>query len=415
VAIHWSNANSYNRIMTTPAIADFNGDGVPDLATGSNEEVGEGGGAGNYYIVDGRGMNAPGGPYLPHWPITMVSLHIFPVVAEGTDSAPAIADFTGDGKPDVLFQGNGAPPYIFGADPGQQHYPQDPPNRLPVYHSDAGTQIGLDPTSLFGTGTKAFYPDTMFPLFSHPSVGDLDGDGVPDIIMTGGSLSLVGSLEGGHPGGAAQELAAMWSGATGHQMYGSPVPIEDFTFLVNEAVADISGDGYPEVILGTGGYYVRAFDACGCEAPSFPKFTGGWLIATPAIGDVDGDHTLEVVTGSRDGYLYAWHTKGTDTGVIQWESFHHDNSNTGNYGLKLDQGVLRAGTATLDCSLDCAAAPSSSATQTYNAGGCGSGGSGGGGCGVVSSGDERAGAFTAALGLGLAGLLIRRTRRRGGR
>ncbi len=145
----------------------------------------------------------------------------------------------------------------------------------------------------------------------------------------------------------------MWSGATGHQMYGSPVPIEDFTFLVNEAVADVSGDGYPEVILGTGGYYVRAFDACGCEAPSFPKFTGGWLIATPAVGDVDGDHTLEVVTGTRDGYLYAWHTKGTDTGVIQWESFHHDNSNTGNYGLKLDQGVLRAGTATLDCSLDC--------------------------------------------------------------
>ena len=207
----------------------------------------------------------------------------------------------------------------------------------------------------------------------------------------------------------------MWSGATGHQMYGLPVPIEDFTFLVNEAVADISGDGYPEVILGTGGYYVRAFDACGCEAPSFPKFTGGWLIATPAIGDVDGDHTLEVVTGTRDGYLYAWHTKGTDTGVIQWESFHHDSFNTGNYNTKLTQGVLRAGTATLDCSLDCAAAPSSSAAQTYNAGGCGSGSSGGGGCGVVSSGDERAGAFTAALGLGLAGLLIRRTRRRGGR
>ncbi len=173
VAIHGPNVNSANRIMTTPAVADFNGDGIPDLATGSNEEIGAGGGAGNYFIVDGRGMNAPGGPYLPHWPISMVSLHIFPVVAEGTDSSPAIADFTGSGQPEVLFQGNGAPPFILPGDPGEQHFPSDPPNRLPVYESDAGRQVGLDPTSLFGPGTKAFFPDTMFPLFSHPSVGDL--------------------------------------------------------------------------------------------------------------------------------------------------------------------------------------------------------------------------------------------------
>jgi MYXO-CTERM domain-containing protein len=334
----------------------------------------------------------------------MVSLHIFPVVAEGTDSAPAIADFTGSGHPEVLFQGNGAPPFILPADPGDQKWPQDPPNRLPAYHTDAGTQIGLDPTSLFGPGTKAFYPDTMFPLFSHPSIGDLDGDGVPDVIMTGGSLSLVGSLEGGHPGGAAQELAAMWSGATGHQMYGSPVPIEDFTFLVNEAVADITGDGYPEVILGTGGYFVRAFDACGCEAAKFPKFTGGWIIATPAVGDIEGDHGIEVVTGTRDGFLYAWHTAGTDTGVIQWESFHHDNQNTGNYATALGQGVLRAGTTPINCSLDCAAAPAApTTTSSYSAGGCG--------CRTVSSQDERTGVFLVAVGLGLGALLARRRKR----
>ena len=196
----------------------------------------------------------------------------------------------------------------------------------------------------------------------------------------------------------------MWSGKTGHMFYGAPVPIEDFTFLVNEAVADITGDGYPEVLLGTGGYNVRAVDACGCEAKSWPKFTGGWLIATPAVGDIDGDHSIEVVTGTRDGYLYAWHTSGTDTGVIQWESFHHDNANTGNYGLKLDQGVLRAGTRTLDCSLDCNAAAPPPTTSGTSAGGCG--------CRTVTARDERVGAFGLALGLGLAGLLVRRTRRR---
>jgi hypothetical protein len=406
VAIHAANANSYNRILATPAVADFNGDGIPDIATGSNEEVGAGGGSGNYYIVDGRGTNNPGGsPYLPHWPITMVSLHIFPVVAEGTDSAPAIADFTGSGHPEVLLQGNGAPPFILPADPGAQHFPSDPPNRLPIYHSDAGTQVGLDPTSLFGPGTKAFYPDTMFPLFSSPSIGDLDGDGVPDVVMTGGSLSLVGALEGGHPGTAAQELLAMWSGATGHMMYGAPVPIEDFTFLVNSTIADISGDGYPEVLVGTGGYFVRAVDACGCEAKNWPKFTGGWIISTPAVGDITGDHHLEVVTGTRDGFLYAWRTAGTDSGVVQWESFHHDNANTGNYATKLDQGVMRSGTSPIDCALDCnAPAGATTSTQGYSAGGCG--------CGTVSGKDERTAAFAIALGLGIAGLVTRRRKSR---
>lgn len=405
VAIHATDSEEYNRILSTPAVGDFNGDGVPDVVTGSNEETG-GGGAGHYFLVDGRGTNTPGGsPYFPHWPITMTSLHIFPLVAEGTDSAPAIADFTGSGHPEILVQGNGAPAYILPVDPGAQKFPQDPPNRLPVYHTDAGTQIGLDPTSVFGVGTKAFAPDTMFPLFSHPSVGDLDQDGTPDVIMAGGSLSLVGSLEGSsNSGGAAQQLLAMWSGKTGHQMFGSPVPIEDFTFLVNESVADITGDGYPEVILGTGGYFVRAVDACGCEAKKWPKFTGGWLIASPAVGDVDGNHSLEVVTGTRDGYLYAWRTQGSDSGVVQWESFHHDNANTGNYATSLGQGVLKTAAKALDCAVDCSSTPPPPTESGYAAGGCG--------CRTVTADDERVGGFTLAAALGLVGLVSRRRRRR---
>ena len=35
-----------NRILTTPAVADFNGDGIPDLLVGSNEQLGEAGSSG---------------------------------------------------------------------------------------------------------------------------------------------------------------------------------------------------------------------------------------------------------------------------------------------------------------------------------------------------------------------------------
>jgi len=56
------------------------------------------------------------------------------------------------------------------------------------------------------------------------------------------------------------------------------------------------------------------------------------------VGDLDGDDSLEVVTGTRSGWLYAWHTEGKSNGVIEWESYHHDNRNTGNKNAPLEQG-----------------------------------------------------------------------------
>jgi MYXO-CTERM domain-containing protein len=412
VLLHGKNANAYNRILSTPAVVDLNGDGVPDVVSGSNEEVGAGGGAGLAFAVDGHGMGASGGPYLPDWPISLTSLDIFPLVAEGLDSAPALADFEGTGKPQVLFTGNGSPPYVFPGDPGVQSGFGAPANQGPCYDEDAGAQtscstpgaqVGVDPTSIFGAGSQATRPDTMFPLFSHPSIGDLDQDGVPDIVTSGGSLSVLGNTTGSAtPAHPPQYLLGMWSGATGHAFYGSPVPIEDYVFLVNQAVADITGDNYPEVMLGTGGYFVHAVDACGCEAANWPKFTDGWIISTPAVGDIDGDHGLEVVTGTRDGNLFAWHTKGKDTGVISWESFHHDNMNTGNYALPLDQGVTEGASTPIDCATDCAN-PATTTPSQSKAGGCG--------CRTISADDERNGGAALAVAGALMALVARRRRR----
>jgi hypothetical protein len=155
-------------------------------------------------------------------------------------------------------------------------------------------------------------------------------------------------------------------------MPGSPIVLEDYTFFMSMAVADIGGpngepDDYPEVILGTGSYFVHAVDACGRETPGWPKFTDGWLIATPAVGDITGDsaHSLEVVATTREGWLYAWQTKGREEGVVQWESFHHDNANTGNYNAKLDQGVTERAAKPIDCSV-----PAQESSPVYAAGGC---------------------------------------------
>jgi MYXO-CTERM domain-containing protein len=330
-----------NRILTTPAVGDFNGDGIPELLVGSNERLGSGGQAGAAYLLDGRGSKAPGGAVLSGWPVSMTSFEIFPMVAEGVPNSGVIGRF--DGILASVIHGNATLPLILPSDPGgQTQLTSTPANALPQREDkdEPGKIVkGVAPSSIFGPYTKASTPNTMLPLFSQPSLGDIDQDGTPDVIAAGGSLNLAINLQAqSNTGLQGDHLIAVWSGKTGSMLPGSPFLIEDFSFFNSQAVADLNGDDYPEVITGSAGYFLHAFDGCGREPEGFPKFTGQWIIPTPAVGDLDGDGKLEVAVGTRNGWLYVWHTEGRTDSIIQWESYHHDNRNTGNIETALDQG-----------------------------------------------------------------------------
>ena len=423
VEIHYQGALSAepvkNRILTTPAIADFNGDGIPDLLVGSNERLGSGGQAGAIYIVDGRGNKAPS-LYLPNWPVTMTSFELFPLVAEGVPNSGVIASF--NGKPHAIMHGNASLPMILPVDPGVQgQLNVIPPNAIPQRDDPFNmgkTLKGVDPASIFGSLSKASTPNTMLPLFAQPSVGDIDQDGVPDVVVSGGSLNLAINLQasGGGTGVKGEHLLAVWSGKTGSMLPASPMVIEDFTFFNSQAIVDLNGDDYPEVITGSGGYFVHAFDGCGREPKDWPKFTGHWIISTPAVGDLDGDHKLEVAIGTRDGWLYVWHTEGRDDGIVEWESFHHDNLNSGNLDTPLAQGTKGKKAAkplTADTCMASSASSSSSSSsgmpsKVEAAGGCV--------CDALGhrtrgEGDERAPLSGAAALVGLGRLAAPRRRR----
>ena len=163
-----------------------------------------------------------------------------------------------------------------------------------------------------------------------------------------------------------QHAVLAWSGVTGALLEGWPRQIEDIQFLVAPAVADISGDGLKEVIYGSGGYMLYAWDGTGEIAPGWPKFTGHWILGSPAVGDIDGDGYLDVVVSTREGWLHAWSTAGAADQVIEWASLHHDKGNTGDHSLPIP---TQLGPPKTDD-------PASDASDTKD-GGCGCAASGG--------------------------------------
>ncbi|HZS36479.1 MAG TPA: FG-GAP-like repeat-containing protein [Polyangia bacterium] len=304
------------RIMTTPAVGDLNGDGVPDIVVSTNENYND---TGRMYAIDGHGAKAAGGPFLPGWPISVVSTRFLPVVAQGLPNSPAMGDTNGDKIPEILQSGLASTLRVYDA------------------HGKPSGPALANNSSKYGAKSNAKNM-VEFMMVSNPAVGDLDDDGTLDLLEGGaGSDVALAFATGGQRHDFEHHMGA-WDSKTGRYKNGFPQVIEDWQFFSQPALADVDGDGKIDVIAGSAGYFVHGWNVDGVEAKGFPKFTGGWIISTPAIGDLDGDGKLEVVVSTRNGWLYAWHVAGSSKGRIDWAGFHHDNQNTGNFGTKLDEG-----------------------------------------------------------------------------
>jgi hypothetical protein len=119
---------------------------------------------------------------------------------------------------------------------------------------------------------------------------------------------------------------------TGQPLAGFPAPAMGLSFLTAPAVADITGDGRPDVISASDSNNIGAWNEQGQPVPGWPKFTGGWTIWTPAVGDLDGTGHNDVVAITREGWLFVWNTPG-QASQNQAYSFHQDNWHTGRYDV----------------------------------------------------------------------------------
>lgn len=247
--------NSANYVSTPPSLADVNNDGLDEIFIGE-EDWGL-----HAYRADGT--------RLAGWP------------KQGTGGqerhTPAIADLDGDGDLEIVTVSGWTSPGVY----------------LFAYHHD-GTLVQGFPV-LFGGQLHTF-----------PVIGDVDGDGAPEIV-----IYASGNLGNGVYGAGAFVISATGAVKRGMQASGTT------SYGSAPALADLDFDGVPEIIVQTD-TAVNVWKGDGTVLPGWPKAIGqNWLKnASPVVGDIDGDGQSEIVvlalypTGNS-GSLLAFRPDGT--------------------------------------------------------------------------------------------------------
>ena len=161
---------------------------------------------------------------------------------------------------------------------------------LATPRASAAPVPGLIPVGEVRQTYQSFYGNGTTVAFSSPAVGDVTGDGVPEIV-TGGMDGCVRVMTL-----QAQLLIPCIATGAG-AIQGSPV------------LVDWNGDGVKDIIVASTGGGLRGFRGDGSPLFWFPTYGG--VFGTPAVGDIDGDGKPDIAVASWGQYVTVYRHDGS--------------------------------------------------------------------------------------------------------
>lgn len=356
------------------AAYDIDGDGIDEIFTDDNDATSA------TWLVAHRAD----GSVLPGWPVT-----IPPHSGASYPRSPVIADLDGDGKVEIITVDNDAVVAYHLDGTMVDGFPTEIPtgvlSSLAVgdVDGDGNPEIilasmtfdSVRQTMIYLVGSAGGVKRVIYGTFetarsteSAPALADMDGDGIPEIVY---QSDLDGQTSGG---------LEVWKG-DGTMLPGWPVSLNMWRGNSAPVVGDLDGDGSPDIAItgqlpgNSDGAEVYAYDAKGVSLPQFPKKVEVGSGATPAIADIDLDGRNElIITGSYwNGYSGAYDTVWvfdlggpTPHGPIEWGQYQNDARHSGYYetGKNLSgfafltahtkgAGAIRSVLPGIDCGADC--------------------------------------------------------------
>ena len=159
-------------------------------------------------------------------------------------------------------------------------------------------------------------------IWSSPAVADIDGNGQMDLVIGSDSHLEVpfGTVDGGR-------LMA-FNALDGSELPGFPINVDE-TVWSSPTLADLDGDGWLDIIVGTGNCWtvpacsvpygnthpvtkaLYAWDRFGNPLPGWPVILPAYAIASPSVADLTQDGSLEVIVNTSDGYVRVYRSDGT--------------------------------------------------------------------------------------------------------
>ncbi|HVB27874.1 MAG TPA: hypothetical protein VNE21_08190, partial [Mycobacteriales bacterium] len=326
-----------SKIVTTPAVAYLDGTGKPDLVVVSQYDFTPGAGIQELGYGSTFAYNAAG-KLLPGWPVTQRAVVVYygsaqEFITEGS-TAPVAARVSGSTDSVAVSPGIFSVSYLLGATGSVQTVYGPAAN--PISAILAGS---YDPTQLAAGNLPTDGPVTFTTTgaFGHfgasPALGYAQGGS--------GGASVATALLVNGSGVAIKNYERGYDAATGAPAPGFPAQTQGLNFLGAPVIAPVTATGPAAVIDGADSSALPAFTASG-QAGGFPKYTNGWLLFSPSVGDLLSQGSDDVVSATREGYLLAWSTTGPAVTNTEWWTYHHDERRTGRYGVDArPPGTLR--------------------------------------------------------------------------